>query len=133
MIESCFPCVNLRVVYTAGISISNLFPFKGPCPKLVRSGVVYRVTCEACGVSYIGKTTACLYKRLESELGGKEKSAANEHFLTAGPSHYFDKNNAEILAFEKHNTKLEFIESLYIKKCKNILNKNVTCRPLKLF
>ena len=134
LIESAFPCVNLRVIYASGISISNLFPFKGPCPKLIKSGVVYKISCDACGASYIGKTTACLYKRLDRELGGKENSAAYQHTQTFGPLHFFDKNLVEILsAGENNNVKLEFKESLNIKFDQSPLNRNVASRPLKLF
>ena len=81
----------------------------------------------------MGKTTACLFKRLDKELGGTEKSAAHLHTKALGKEHSFSAKNAQILCGnEKINSKLEMKETLFIHKLKPELNRNVASRTLKL-
>uniref|UniRef100_A0A183GHQ8 GIY-YIG domain-containing protein n=1 Tax=Heligmosomoides polygyrus TaxID=6339 RepID=A0A183GHQ8_HELPZ len=41
------------------------------------SGVVYLISCQACGEEYIGKTGRPLYVRIKEHLNGKEKLRAS--------------------------------------------------------
>ena len=120
------------MLFETVFSIANMFRYKDPVPQNLRSGVVYKLQCEACDALYVGKTYQCLIQRLERELGGKENSAAYGH-TQKYEGHSFNINKAEILCFEKNNDKLEMNESLFIGKIKPVLNKNISSRPLLLF
>ena len=59
------PKVNLRVIQRPSTSISNCFPSKETVPKYLKSNVVYKVDCDGCDVSYIGKTTRQITRRFK--------------------------------------------------------------------
>ena len=45
---------ELSIVFKAGSTIGQSFPFKDIVPQLMRYFVLYKITCDACGASYIG-------------------------------------------------------------------------------
>ena len=75
LFRNTFNSAELSIVFKAGSTIGQMFPFKDRVPQLMRSFVIYKITCDACGASYIGKTTQLLNARLTRELSGRENSA----------------------------------------------------------
>ena len=59
------PKVNLRVIQRPLTSISNCFPSKETIPNYLKSNVVYKVDCDGCDASYIGKTTRQIKRRFK--------------------------------------------------------------------
>jgi len=53
------------VIQRPSTSISNCFPSKETVPKYLKSNVVYKVDCDGCDVSYIGKTTRQITRRFK--------------------------------------------------------------------
>lgn len=55
---------NLSILYGAYLkhpyrttsSMSKYFPLKNSIPKLLRSNIVYKIECNDCEATYIGKT-----------------------------------------------------------------------------
>ena len=101
-------------MFKAGSTIGQMFPFKDRVPQLLRSFVLYKITCGACGASYIGKTTQLLNARLTRELSGRENSAEFAHIEKFSENHSFDKHQATILGTERHDLPLKIKESLLI-------------------
>ncbi len=63
------PQVDLVIVFTAPVRMSNFFQYKDKLPKSLRSGVVYQFQCTVCNNSYYSKTKRHLHTRV-SEHGG---------------------------------------------------------------
>ncbi len=63
-----------------------------------QSLVVYRLTCETCKQTYIGKTEA---HRIKEHLNPKKDSAIQTH-LQENPTHVFDPENIQILDKASH-------------------------------
>ncbi len=79
------------------MKVGKLFPFKDNIKeKHTQSLVVYRLTCETCKQTYIGKTERILSHRIKEHLNPKKDSAIQTH-LQENPTHVFDPDNIEIL------------------------------------
>ena len=102
LFRNTFINADLSIVFKAGFTLSHMFPFKDRVPQLMRSHLIYKISCEHCGVSYIGKTVHILSDRLTWELSGKENSAAIQHNEEFGVNHIFKKENAQILSSENY-------------------------------
>ena len=133
LFRNTFNSAELSIVFKAGSTIGQMFPFKDRVPQLMRSFVIYKITCDACGASYIGKTTQLLNARLTRELSGRENSAAFAHTEKFGENHSFDKHKATILGTERHDLPLKIKESLLITHLDPILNRSQTSERLYLF
>ena len=70
LINKFYPSVELKVVFSRGFKIRNLFAYKDKFPMKCRSMLVYYTKCSVCGPSqaYLGKTKNSIY----------------EHFYTSG-------------------------------------------------
>ena len=87
--------------------------------RLEKSGVVYKLLCKRCKVTYVGQTGKLLNTRVEEYKKNLERKC-NYHNVLPGhrkeyADHNFDWNNAEILHSESNKGKREFLEMLYIK------------------
>ena len=88
--------------------------------RLEKSGVVYKLICKRCEVTYMGQTGRLLNTRVEEykkNLGRK----CNYHNVLSDhgkeyADHDFDWNNVEISHSECNKGKREFMEMLYIKR-----------------
>ena len=88
--------------------------------RLEKSGVIYKLICKRCKVTYVGQTGRLLNTTVEEHnknLGRK----CNYHNVLSDhrkeyADHDFDWNNVEILHLESNKGKREFMEMLYIKK-----------------
>ena len=50
LIHNAFPQVRVCILFERGKTLGDFFPFKDQMPKIVSSGIVYRVQCEALGL-----------------------------------------------------------------------------------
>ena len=98
----------------------------------MNSHVVYKTSCDACGASYIGKTTVTLDERFRKHLILKEHSELKEHIKKCGPTHKFDVNKIKILDQRNNNYALEISESISIKYYKPTLPNNKTSVPIEV-
>ena len=69
LLSSCFPDIDLRIVFKPGRRLSDFFQFKDVIPKLMRSHVVYKYKCQCCGALYFGQTCRHLHTRISEHLG----------------------------------------------------------------
>ena len=134
---SVLPCVKVQVIFTCKNRIKDMFRVKDVLPKLWRSHVVYKINCETCNVSYIGKTINTIYERFHTGKNSAHLHPENEHspllrHIKANPDHVFDSNNVQIVDHASGDA-LFTQESLYINLEKPELNKNIGTRPLYLF
>ena len=56
LIESSFPCVNLRLMFKSHSTIQNFFTYKDKIDQDLKSNIIYSVECLNCEKTYIGKT-----------------------------------------------------------------------------
>ena len=55
LVSSYYPQLKLRLGHSNNLTVGSFFKLKDNIPKEMRSGVVYKYSCEACKASYIGK------------------------------------------------------------------------------
>ena len=56
LVESSFPCVNLRLMFKSHSTIQNFFTYKDKIDVDLKSKIIYSVKCLDCEKTYIGKT-----------------------------------------------------------------------------
>ena len=125
--------LDLRIVFKSASTIGAMFPYKDKMPRTVKSHIVYKIQCEACSVSYVGKTIQCLANRNARGLSGGEYHAFKEHAKASGTNHTYKIEDVEILASAENDYKLCIKESLLIKYLNPPLCKNKLSVPIRLF
>ena len=93
--------------------IGENFRFKDKQPLLMKSGIVYKLTCS-CGSTYIGQTRRNLLIRIKEHVTS-EKSEVCKHLLL-NPSHRVDFNTPTILGSENDTARMLILESLFIQE-----------------
>ena len=107
------------MAFKAPCTIGDLFPFKDTLKKEEdMSQVVYKLKCETCGASYIGKTRALLCKRIYQHKTDNE-SAVKQH-LNTNEGHFFDFTKIEVSDY-----KLKLKELQHIIKEKPMLDRQL--------
>ena len=114
--------VELRVAFKAPNEIGKMFPFKDNIKeKHAHSMVVYKITCDTCKQSYIGKTKRILIHRIKEHANDSKDSAIQTH-RKEFPTHDIDPYNIEIIDRADTNYKVELKEALHINTKKPELN-----------
>ena len=139
LVSKFYPSVKLKIVFTRGYRLSNMFAYKDKLPLSCRSCVVYYTQCEKCGPSaaYVGKTKNTLHERFYSSSGHLHPSSNNSALLghfdrTGDPECEFVFNNIKILDSAKYDYKLRFVESIILKYEKQNLNTQERSIPLNV-
>ena len=87
--------------------------------RFEKSGVVYKLICKKCKVTYVGQTGSLLNTRVEEHKKNLGRKCNYHNVLSDHRKEYadydFDWNNVEILHSESNRGKREFMEMLYIK------------------
>ena len=128
-IDKHLPDTMLRFVHVTK-NLKQQLHFKDPQPQLLRSNVVYRLSCS-CGSFYIGQTRRNLVKRLDEHQASLNSEVCNH--LQSNPNHRVDFNNPQILTSSPDKSKLLILESLCIQQLKPNLNLDSKSFPLRLF
>jgi hypothetical protein len=118
-----YPDVDFRVLFKCPATISSLFPFKERVPFLLKSLVVYKLSCATCKKSYVGMTTRCLIRRINEHKGvkkSKEESSVLKHQRDTG--HIIDYAGIEVIDKADSKQKLLLKEMLHIIKLKPEIN-----------
>ena len=103
-----------------------------------KSHVIYKISCEACHASYIGKTINTLNVRffIGSNSGylhpANMSSPLNVH-IRENPGHEFNVGNIELLDEASHDGMPFTKESPHIQFEKPLLNRNIGTRTLFIF
>jgi len=122
--------IECQVIFTLKKLKTALPSLKQPVDKLLRSRLVYKITCPHCNVCYVGKTNRHLQVRFKEHLG---KGPVKEHM--EGCAGNITHKDVEILgATSKGEMHLLTLEALWIRELKPILNAQDTMksRDLKL-
>ena len=90
---------------------------KAPVPKLLKSNVIYKVTCPRCQACYVGKTSRHLCTRF-GEHRTKKKEPVFKHMKSCGGNaKQLTEENVEVLASVMRGPfQLAIMEALYIRE-----------------
>ena len=131
LVNSNFPQINLKLVFTNSNSIFSFFRHKEKLDSSLCSGVIYLYECLNCQVQYIGSTTRQLFVRATEHMGISPRtkrplssppfSSIREHSYNA--SHPISINSFSIINQSSYNLKL--LEALHIHKLKPKLNQGL--------
>jgi len=83
--------------------------------------VVYKITCDTCKQTYIGKSKRILIHRIKEHDNESKDSAIQTH-RKEFPTHHIDPYNIEIIDRADSNYKIELKEALHINTQKPELN-----------
>ena len=125
--------LDIRVAFHPHSTLRQLLVRpKDPIPPDSRKGVVYKIRCKDCSQSYIGQTgrtlSCCLkeHKRAVSQ-SDSNASASAEHVLNTG--HQIDWSNAMVLDSSHFYYHRLYLESWYMQKQRDALNREVGILP----
>ena len=120
---------------------TNYFSFKDVVPEPLRSCQIYNFTCGSCNASYIGKTFRHMKVRVSEHQGvsprtgkhlkGTLSTSVRDHMLDC--NHVVAWDDFKVLGRESNHWLLEIKESLFIKRDRPSLNKNIYSQELFLF
>ena len=113
--------------------LQNIFKFKDMGPHMMRSNVVYLVTCN-CGATYIGETerNLCVRMKEHAKTEGSALTAVGQH-LADNPDHVVNTHQPFVLGAARYHHQLLIKEALYIQEYKPDLNIQVEARKLHVF
>jgi len=122
---------DLEICYRKTNSLTSLYTdLKTKIPTEYQSGVIYKISCKECPVTYIGQTGNYIRDRVNAHKRsikkGSTETALSKHAL--GELHGFDFNNVQILEKETNEEKRRFKEMLHIRKTDNTVNNNEDIR-----
>ena len=112
------PC---KVIMTTRKTKTIMPSLKPTVPKMLSSGVVYKIQCPGCTSSYIGQTVRHLQTRFREHLG--KSGIMRKHFELCNPSSPISDEIISILGKSTSISKLLTLEALFINKMKPDLNK----------
>jgi len=125
--------LSLNVVYSC-FKVSNKFKHKEPQPKLLRSNVVYKLTCS-CNSVYVNQIRRNLQSRLDEHnpaTNSNQQSDVTKHLLE-NPTHYININEPEILCSAYNAKELRIKETLHIHQLQPDINIEISSFPLYVF
>ena len=140
LFSKTMPYCKLRVLFKSSKKLFHFFSYKDKIPQKLWSHNVYHYKCTRCYSCYIGLAERHTYIRYCDHLGiswqtDKKivgvKTEVKEHLTTCKCD--ADLDNFKVIANESDTMRLKIKESLFIKRDKPSLNKNVYSTPLYLF
>ena len=117
--------LGIKTIFKSGGTLRNILTrVKTKTPELRKKGVVYRVPCRDCGVSYIGETGRSLQKRIiEHKYAVKTNNRMNGIAVHAwNMEHRPDWDATEILETEPHYWRRRILEAIWIQKTPQTCN-----------
>ena len=130
-----------RVIFQTNNRLKNYFCFKDSVPETLRSNLIYKFPPGSCTASYIGKTYRHFKERVSEYQGvsprtgkpvkGTLSTSVRDHMLVC--DHKVVHEDFKFLGNESNRYLLELKESLFIKRDKPSLNKNLYSQKLLLF
>ena len=140
LIKEKLPFCSLQIVFKTKRRISNFFRVKDKIPKSLLSHNVYHFKCTGCNSCYYGLSERHTKVRWCDHIGQSWRTGSKivgvpteikDHINTCKTT--ANMNNFKIVESEHNVLKLKILESLYIKRDRSNLNKNVYSTPLFLF
>ena len=135
------PGVKVTFVYRASTRLRSLFSFKDKIPTYLRSGIIYKYTCNSCNAVYIGESFRHQHTRFCEHIGisaltGKELACKKESPIRDHLQHCngtITDDCFKIIGREAELIARRVKESLFIHRDEPSLNVQGTSIPLKLF
>ena len=140
-LKKTFSTCKVNIIFKTPTRLSNYFKFKDSIPIPLTSHVVYKYKCGSCNTTYYGLCERHCRVRWSDHMSvscytGKPivgvESSIKDHRSSCN-SIPIDVSDFEIVAKEQDVFKLKVKESLFIKRDKPALNKNLYSTPLMLF
>ena len=138
IVDTFFPHINLRLIFSNNFSIARMFPFKDRVPKRLQSRVVYKYCCGICNSTYIAETTRHYTTRISehrgiSPLTGAPMARVNSHIY----NHFLEtehpiKEDYFSILFITSPSDVQLSESIAIDKLNQDLNDRQSSTPLSL-
>ena len=135
------PFCKVKIIFKTSNRLKNYFSFKDVVPEPLRSCQIYNFTCGSCNASYIGKTFRHMKVRVSEHQGvsprtgkhlkGTLSTSVRDHMLDC--NHVVAWDDFKVLGRESNHWLLEIKESLFIKRDRPSLNKNIYSQELFLF
>ena len=132
---------ELRVVFLTNVRLRNYFCTKDFVPETLQSSLIYNFSCGSCTASCIGKTYRHFKVRVSEHqyvsprtskpVKGTLSTSVTDHMLVC--DHKVVHEDFKFLGNESNRYLLELKESLFIKRDKPSLNKNLYSQELLLF
>ena len=132
---------KLRVIFQTNNRLRNYFRFKDSVHETLRSNLIYKFSCGSCTASYIGKTYRHFKVRVSEHQGvspitGKPvqstlSTSVRDQMIVC--DHKVVYEDFKFLGNESYRYLLGLKESLFIKRDKPSLNKNLYLQELLLF
>ena len=140
-LHKCLPFWKIKIAFKISNRLKNYFIFKDVVPEPLRSCLIYNFTCGSCNASYIGKTFRHMKVRVSEHQGvsprtgkhlkGTLSTSVRDHMLDC--NHMVAWDDFKVLGRESNHWLLEIKESLFIKRGRPSLNKNIYSQELFLF
>ena len=140
-LQKHLPFCKLWVIFKSNICLKNYFNFKDVLPKPLRSCQIYKSTCGSCSASYTGKTFRhlkvrlsehqCVSPRTDKTVKDTLSTSVRDHMIEC--DHIVTWDDFKVLRRESNHWLLKIKESLFIKRDKPSLNKNIYSQELFLF
>ena len=131
---------KLRVIYQINNRPRNYFQFKDFVPETLWSSLIYTFSCRICTASYIDNTYRNfkgfhkyqgVHPRTGKPVKGNLSISVRDNLVVC--DHNILHEDFKFLGKESNRYLLELKESLFIKKDKSSLNKNLYTQELLLF
>ena len=121
---------KLGVILQTSNRLINYYCFKDFVPETLRSTLIYQFLCRSCTASYIGKT----YRHFKARVPGHQRVSPRtgkpvKSTLSISVVH----EDFTFLGSESNRYLLKLKDSLFIKRDKPSLNKNLYSQELFLF
>ena len=140
-LHKCLPFWKIKIAFKISNRLKNYFIFKDVVPEPLRSCLIYNFTCGSCNASYIGKTFRHMKVRVSEHQGvsprtgkhlkGTLSTSVKDHMLDY--NHIVAWHDFKILGRESNHWLVEIRESLFIKRDRLSLNKNIYFQELFIF
>ena len=125
--ESAFQ-LPTRVIFTLNKLKTALPPLKEPVSKLLKSGVVYHLTCPSCKASYVGETIRHLMHRFREHR--VNTGPLRKHLETCNTD--LEEDDVKVLTTSSNQEKLLILEALFIRELKPTINTKEEFKSKKL-
>ena len=132
---------KVRVIFQTNYRLKNYFSFKDFAPETLRSSLIYKFSCGSCTTTYICKTYSHFKVRVSEHhvvsprtgksVKGTLSTSVRGQMLVC--DHKVAHEDFTFLGNESNRYLLKLKESLFIKRDKPSLNKNLYSQEVLLF
>uniref|UniRef100_A0A6P7GT88 Uncharacterized protein LOC114340488 isoform X1 n=1 Tax=Diabrotica virgifera virgifera TaxID=50390 RepID=A0A6P7GT88_DIAVI len=124
---------NIKIAHKNVRTLGNLYnKQKDLTPQLLKSNVIYKISCADCELHYIGETSRKLKDRITSHKSDCRLHPERCELAThvTNKQHNMDWESTKILSSECNSTKRKFLEMTYIALTPSCINKRTDIQHL---